>query len=175
MLHRNKDLREAAGSLLASAPHLRTNRATEKMMSDTTQFQTATFAAAKETFSKFAGQNFKTVDEVAAFGKANLDAYLKAGSTLAKGFEEMTRAVAAYGQVNVSTTVDATKALFGAKTIHDVANLQNDFAKKAFDSLVTETTKLGELSVRVANEAIEPLNARVSAVIETYAKPTVAA
>jgi phasin family protein len=144
-------------------------------MTDTTQFQTATFAAAKETFSKFAGQNFKTVDEVTEFGKANLDAYLKAGSTFAKGFEEMTRAVAAFGQSNVTSTVDATKALFGAKTIQDVASVQNDYAKKAFDALVSETTKLGELSVRVANEAIEPLNARVSAVIETYAKPAVAA
>jgi phasin family protein len=144
------------------------------MMTDTTQFQAATFAAAKETFGKFAGQNFKTVDDVAAFGKANLDAYLKAGSTIAKGFEELTRAVAAFSQTNVTTTVDATKALFGAKTIREVADLQNDYAKKAFDSLVAETTKLGELSVRVANEAIEPLNARVSAVIETYAKPVAA-
>jgi phasin family protein len=143
-------------------------------MTDTTKFQADALAAAKDTFSKFASQNFKTVDEVAAFGKANLDAYLKVGASVAKGFEELARAVAAYNQTSVTTTVDATKALLGAKTIREVADVQNDYAKKAFDSLVAETTKLSELSVRVANAAIEPLNARVSAVIETYAKPLAA-
>jgi phasin family protein len=134
-------------------------------------FQTDALNAAKEGFSKLAQTNFKTADEVTAFGKANVDALLKAGSTWARGFEEITRSVVETSQSSVDASLAATKAMLAAKTIKEVSDLQSDLAKETYEKLVAEGTRISELSIRLANEALDPINARVNAVVEKVTKP----
>jgi len=73
---------------------------------------------------------------------------------------------------NVAQTA---KALLAAKTLREAADLQNDWAKASFDKLVAEGTKVSELSVKVANEAFQPLNARMNVAVEKLFKPVTAA
>ena len=58
-----------------------------------------------------------------------------------------------------------------AKTMRDVIDLQTDFAKQRFDHLVAEGTKMSEMSVKVANEAMEPLQKQFDTTVSTPTKP----
>ena len=57
-----------------------------------------------------------------------------------------------------------------AKDLQEMVDLQNDFAKQRLEETLAETAKLTELSTQVANEAIEPLQRRVDATVETVFK-----
>jgi len=45
----------------------------------------------------------------------------------------------------VEGSISAAKAVFGSKSVHEAFELQTDFVKSAFESYVSEVTKLGEI------------------------------
>jgi phasin family protein len=133
-----------------------------------------TVAFAQEQFEKAAATFFKGFDDVQGYGRANLDAVIQANTVAAKGFEEISRAWFAFAQGTVEQSVSATKALMSAKSLREVVDLQNDYAKATFDSFLAEGARLSEMGVKVTNEAIAPLSARVNATVEKFAKPVAA-
>ena len=66
------------------------------------------------------------------------------------------------------------KALVGVKSLREAVDLQTDFAKGNFDKIVAESTKLSETAVKVANDAMEPITARVNVTVEKLFKPLAA-
>lgn len=130
---------------------------------------------AKEQFAKATETHFKAADEAAALGKSNVEAVMQAGSIFFHGFEELTRSFVGMTQAHVETGMSAAKAMIGAKTLTELTDLQNSFTKTAFDSAVSEATHISELAIKIANEAIEPISARVTATMEQMSKPSFAA
>ncbi len=126
---------------------------------------------AKDQFTKAAETQFKAADEVAAFGKSNVDAFFQAGSVFFHGMEELTRSMVGLTQAQVETGLSAAKSLIAAKTLTEFTDLQNAYAKTAFDSAVNEATKLSELAIKITNESLEPISARVMATFEHISKP----
>ncbi|MCC7274217.1 MAG: phasin family protein [Alphaproteobacteria bacterium] len=116
----------------------------------------------------------KGYDELNAIGKDNVDALVKASTICAKGFEAIGKEVVNYTQARVESNLAAMKALMGARTLKEFVDLQTEFARSSFDQLVTESTKLSEIGVKVANDAFAPLNARVNTVVEKLTKPAAA-
>lgn len=107
----------------------------------------------------------KGLDEVSIFGKQNVEAIIAASNAAAKGFETLNAEVLAYGKSAVEDSIAASKALFGAKTLQELVELQASYAKISFDSFVQQSTRLGELSAKLAQDALEPINARVQATV----------
>jgi phasin family protein len=145
-----------------------------------TGFETATksyerlFGATKDQVEKASTTVFKTYEDLSKFSKENMDAYVAAGSTVAKGFETIGKAWATFAQETFEASTQVAKALLSAKTLREAVDVQTDFAKTTFDKLVAEGTKATEISVKVANEAAEPINARLNATIEKFLKPVAA-
>ena len=115
------------------------------------------------------------LEDLAVLGKGNLDAVVQSNTVIAKGLEEMSRELMSYAQASLESAASATKALFGAKTLQDVIALNNNFAKTSLDTFLANSTKLGDMGLKVANQALEPISARVNVTIEKLAKPAVAA
>jgi phasin family protein len=132
------------------------------------------FSATKEQVEKASASAFKTYEDLSKFSKENLDAYVAAGTTVAKGFESIGRAWVNFTQETFEASAQVAKALLSAKTLREAVDVQTDFAKTTFDKLVAEGTKVSEISVKVANEAVEPINARLNAAIEKLLKPIAA-
>jgi phasin family protein len=125
---------------------------------------------AKENMEKASQAAFKGYDQFTTLAQGNYDAVSKSFGVLTKGVEDVTKAWFAYGQTSVDATVELSKKVMGAKSVNEVVDLQNDFAKTAFDTFVAESTKISEMSVKTANEAIEPIKARVDETVETFSK-----
>ena len=60
------------------------------------------------------------------------------------------------------------------KNPQEYLDLQTKLAKAAYDDFVAESVKLQDLSVKVSNEAAQPLNERLNKAVETFAKPIAA-
>ncbi len=122
-----------------------------------------------------AGQNtfegaVKGYDEFTAFGKQAFDAWIAAGNSTAKGYEAINAEMLSFGKDRVEDTIAVTKALFGAKSVDQAVQMQSDFAKKAFDAYVAETSKLGELVNKTTLDEFAPVTARYSAAFERFLK-----
>ncbi|AWK86458.1 phasin family protein [Azospirillum thermophilum] len=130
--------------------------------------------AQQEQVEKASAQILKGFDELTALTKGNVDAVVKSGTIVAKGAEEAGKQVAAFTQSSLEKSVATGKALLAVKTIQELVELQNAYAKSSFDALVAETTKLQQLTVKVANEALAPINERVNVTVEAIAKPVAA-
>jgi phasin family protein len=141
-----------------------------------------TFASAKEQFEKFSkgfmssfgngfGSSFGGFGDFASVGRENVEAFVKASTIFVKGTEEIGKSVAALTQSQVEASLATTKALMGVTNFKQAIELQNEAAKTSFDKLMSEGNKITELSMKVANEAIEPIQARVTLAVEKIMKP----
>ena len=131
-------------------------------------------ATTQEQLEKATNAAFASYDELTALGKDNLDALVRASTVMVKGFETLGREFASYGQASIEKSVANTQALFGAKTLRELVELQSEFAKEAFDAWVEQGTKVGELGVKVANEAFGPIQDQVQVAVEKLLKPVAA-
>ncbi len=127
-----------------------------------------------ESSKKMSENLFKSYGDLAGFGKGNVEAVVKSSTIVARGFEELSRQVMALAQSNMEHSVAAAKAALNCTTLKQIVDLQSDFAKTTFDKLVSEGNKISEMSYKMTNEAIEPLQARVTLAVETFGKPLAA-
>lgn len=108
------------------------------------------------------------LEDFQSMGKDNVDAMVQSSKILTKGMEDLTRAFFDLAQNSVEQSVAVSQAMLKAKTLKEVADMQNDLVKKSFDQFVAEGTKLSELSVKVANDAAEPLTSRMNEVASRF-------
>lgn len=142
----------------------------EKALKASTEAVEKAFSVSKERFDAVA----KTVDDAAKLGKNQVEAFVSAGNVAAKGFESINAEVMAFTKNQIEDQISATKAMMGAKTLQELIELQNDFAKSAFEAYTAHTTKLSEVATKVAQETFAPINAQVQATVEKMVKPLAA-
>ena len=128
----------------------------------------------REQFDKASKTMFKNYEEFSQLSKENIDAFVKSGTVVAKGFEEAGKSWIDFTRRSFETSVETAKAVLGCKDLREVVDLQSDFARTSFDSLVSEGSKMSELGVKVANEAMEPIQNRFNIAVEKIFKPEAA-
>jgi len=114
---------------------------------------------------------FKGYDEIAAFGKANVDALIQANTVFTQGVEAISKEMLSLTQSQFETAAAGAKAIFATRTLKDFFELNAGLTKTHFDTLVTNSTRLGELGAKVATDTLAPISARVTSVVEKAAKP----
>lgn len=129
--------------------------------------------AQQEQVEKASAKILKSYDDLSSLTKGNVDAVVKSGTIVAKGAEEAGKQVAAYTQSSLEKSVSTGKALLAVKTFQELIELQNAYAKASFDAFVAESTKLQQLSVKIANEALAPLSERATLAADKF-KPVAA-
>lgn len=128
-------------------------------------------AIAQEQVDQASQRLFSRYDEAASFGTDNVDAYVLSGTALARGVESMSKALIGIAQNAVEANIAASKALFGATSVREVIDLQTEFSRSRFESLVADSARLAGLGLTLTGEAVEPIQARLNATVEQLAKP----
>jgi len=108
----------------------------------------------------------KAYERFAGFGKDTMEAYMQSATAMTKAFERINGEVFAFNKQQVEDGLAAFKAVSGAKSFHEAWEVQNDFAKSALDAYIAQATKINDLWMDAAKQAVEPLNQRFSAFAE---------
>ncbi len=108
----------------------------------------------------------KGFGDVAAFNKDTVEALVKSANATAKAMESINAEILAYSKQSVEDSIQATKAIMSARSVKEFFELQTDYSKTTFDSLVNESTKLTDLFVGATKEAFAPIQNRVTAAVE---------
>lgn len=130
--------------------------------------------AAREQIEKASQTAYKSYEEMTKLQKDNWDAIVASSQIWAKGAEVVGKAWMTLAQDTLENAATTAKALVGVKSLREAVDLQTDFAKGNFDKLVAEGTKMSETVVKVANDAMEPITARVNVTVEKMFKPIAA-
>jgi phasin family protein len=117
---------------------------------------------------------FTSYEELADLGRENLAALSRANAALTEGMEAIGKEIVAYARESLETAAEAATALLAAKTLEDLVQFNGDFAKTSFERMIAGSTKLSEMGMKVAAEALSPLGDRVEATLQTLGKPLAA-
>ncbi len=127
-------------------------------------------AKAGAQFERTGGAAFRGYDDAAAFNRATIEALLASTALVAKGAEDIAKTWLGFTQRSVLDGTAAAKAIAEAKTLREAVAAQGDYARASFDSLVAESGKVSEISVKVADEALRPIRARVEVAVARMLK-----
>jgi phasin family protein len=113
----------------------------------------------------------KNFEEIVKLNRQTVEAMVVAGTAATKGIETLSAENLAFAKARFDETVGNAKAMFGARTLQEVVELQTDISRSAFDAFMSQTTKVGEMAAKLAQEAFAPINAQIQAAVEKMAKP----
>lgn len=97
------------------------------------------------------------------FGKDNLEACIESATIASRGLQAIGQNSASYAKQSIESSVEATKAVMGSKSIHEAIELQTGFAKTAFSAYVGHVSRFNEAMIATAKESFAPLQARIEA------------
>jgi len=129
---------------------------------------------AKDHVAKSSEQLTKGWTEASQNGQETLKAWSDAHTALIKGAEDVAKIWFGTSQTLIDQSIHTTKAIMTASSLSEIVDLQSAHAKTSFDTMVSEMTRMSELSLKAANEAMSPLNSRVNAAMEKAGKPLAA-
>jgi phasin family protein len=125
-----------------------------------------TMQNAADQMEKANRQLMSGFEDVAAFNRNNIEAMMQASSVMAEGMKDLSQAMMAHMQQSMQSAVSTGKAMMGVKTMRELMDIQSEYVKMMMDSMMSDSTRISEIAVRVTTEAAEPLNARVNDVVE---------
>jgi phasin family protein len=142
--------------------------AAEKIAQDFAPVQASAPASglghAKEGLAKV----MKTSEEFVSFGQGNLEAAMKAAQIFASGLQDISKQVAASTQASIEDSVSTLKAIAGVKSVKEVIDLQTSFTRAMMEKAIAESGKLTDASLKLTEQAIAPITARVSLAVEKF-------
>ena len=108
----------------------------------------------------------KTAEDFVSFGQGNVEAFVKASQIWATGVQDLTKAFAATAQEQMDSNMAIFKALAGVKSVKEAIDLQTTLARTSMEKAVTETSKITDASMKLTEQAMAPITARVTRALE---------
>ena len=124
-------------------------------------FQTL-FADAGERGQEAVKRSQKAIEEMTEVSKANVEALVDAGKIAVEGARSLGQDVVETSREGIEKAADAVRALAEAKSPTEFMQLQSEFARAQFDRFVAESSRLTETFVKLAGEAIQPIQSRAT-------------
>ncbi len=100
-----------------------------------------------------------TVEDMQKVAKENAENVQKAFTTFSKGLQTIATELSDFSKKSFEDGSAVLEQLAGAKTLDKVVEIQSDYAKKAYEGMVAQSTKIGELYVDLAKEMAKPFEA----------------
>ena len=146
----------------------------EKVVKASTESYEQAYNMTKDQMEKASKSLIQGYDELTEMTQKNVEAIMKAGNIWAKGAENIGKAYFNLAQVSAEAGVEVAQAMFAAKTLKDVVDVQTGYTKASIDTVVAESKKINDMTVKVANEAFEPIQVQVNETVGKVLKQTAA-
>jgi phasin family protein len=131
---------------------------------------TAGFADTQAKVKEGMEKAMKTAEELVAFGQGNVEAMVRSSQIWAAGLQDISKLLAANAQASFEETMSTFKALSSAKSLKDAFELQASLARTTIEKTLAESGKLTDASMKLTEQTLAPLTARVSLAVEKFTK-----
>jgi phasin family protein len=156
----------AAGNETAAA----TEAAVTSEIGHAAAAQKALVASTQDEVKTKMEKAMKTAEEFVSFGQGNIEAFVKASQIWAAGVQDLGKQFAATAQAQMDQTVATMKALAGVKSVKEALDLQSSLARASVEKVMAETGKLTDASLKLTEQAMAPITARVTLAMEKFGR-----
>jgi len=125
-------------------------------------------AAGSQAFKDAVEKSLSAMNDFNTHSKHNLEAVVASVAAASKGAEALGAQAMEYSKKSLDEHMAAAKSFSGAKSIQDVVELQTAWAKSALEAYLAEVNRASETVAASVKETLTPLNARVTAAIESF-------
>jgi hypothetical protein len=102
------------------------------------------------------------LDQIQKLGKDNADAALKTFGLVSKGAQAIAIESADFAKKSFEQGTATIEKLVGAKTLDKAIEIQTDYVRSAYEGVVAQATKMGELYANLAKDAFKPYETLVA-------------
>ncbi len=136
---------------------------------ETLKSQTEKYSAAgAQAFTEAVDKSLTALNALNAHSKSNLEAVVASTTAATKGAETLGAQAIAYSKKSIEDGMTAARSLGAARSVQEVVELQTSFAKSALEAYLAEINKASETVAASFKESLTPLNARMTAAVETF-------
>jgi hypothetical protein len=112
----------------------------------------------------------KSAEEFISFSQGNFEAMMKAGQIWAAGVQDLQKAAAATAQAQVEAALGTMRAMSSVKSVKEAMDLQATLARSSVETAMNETGKITDASLKLAEQAMAPITARVTLAVEKFGR-----
>jgi len=105
----------------------------------------------------------KSFEEFQNLGKDSFEAYVASANALTKGWQTIAQEAADYSRKSFERSSDAVERAVAAKSFDKALEVQQGYAREAYETFVSEVSRFNELFVATAKEAFKPFEASYAA------------
>ncbi len=105
----------------------------------------------------------KSFEEFQSIGKDGFQAYAASATALTRGFQAMAQDAAEFSRKSFETSTAAVERATSAKSIETALEVQQGYAKDAYNAFIGQMSKMGDLDLNPAREAYTPFEASFQA------------
>lgn len=105
----------------------------------------------------------KNFEDVQNFGKEGFDAWVASATALTKGYQAVAQELAEFSRKSLELNTQTFEKAVAARSIERVVEVQQGYAKEAYEAALAQANKLGELYVAAAKDAYKPFEAGFAA------------
>jgi phasin family protein len=96
-------------------------------------------------------------EEYQRLSKEGFAAATRSFGEMNKGFQTLAAEMTDYSKRTFDDVFRAWEQLLSAKSVEQVIDIQSQYAKRAYDTHMSEMSKLGEMYVAIARNAAKPV------------------
>ena len=113
---------------------------------------------------------FKNYEEVIALSKDNVEAVVKANTLFVNGVQDLNKEILAMAQATLEENAVMTKKVLSCTSFQDAVAIQNDLVKANYEKAMTESRKITDMTVKLAEGATAPITKQVNLAVEKFTK-----
>ena len=106
---------------------------------------------------------FKTVEDMQKLGKSQIEAATASAAAVSRGLQQIAAETSDFSKKSMEDGSAAVTRLLGTKSLDAVVQVQTDYAKASYASMMAQATKVGEMLTSVGKDAYKPFEGTFSA------------
>ncbi len=108
----------------------------------------------------------RLVEELTDLTRGNVEAIVASSKVAARGVEQLTQEAADFNRRSFEQASATLKSFTEVRSPTDLFKLQSDYARSAFDNIVSESSKMSEAMIKLAGEVAQPITSRYAIAAE---------
>ncbi len=144
----------------------RTQEATQQVAQQATEQFRGAMNDANQRGQVAMEKSARIVEEMADLARGNMEAFVASSKTAAKYVETLTQSAADYNRRSFEQASATLRSFAEVKSPTDFFRLQGDYARSAFDAIVSESARMSETMIKLTGDVAEPITSRYSVAAE---------
>jgi len=98
----------------------------------------------------------KNFEDIQKLNQDGMDAALKSFGALSRGWQALAAEISDYSKKSFEQNSAAAEKLLGVKSLDKALEVQSDYVRTAYDSYLSQASRVSEIWTATANDAYRP-------------------